>query len=178
MNHNHHSIRRAIRTASRGPDSGGRQARGAKTRHASRYAPAGRQSGVYAHCRGRGFASRRCRSRRRQRGFTMLELLVVVGILSGLSVTLYGVISVTQSAARVNQAVQDVQMIRGAAGSWVSGRTTLYNDISMAKLKPFLPKRMHNSATSAVANTANPWGGELRGEGEEHDRNPARSPLP
>ena len=91
-------------------------------------------------------------------GFTLLELLVVLGILSGLLVTIYGYIAVTQRTSRINQAIQDVQIIRGAGGNWSAGRPTHYTGIGTTAIAYLLPRRLIGAGGVAGVGV-NPWAG-------------------
>ena len=94
-----------------------------------------------------------------QKGFSAIELVVVIAIAGSLIVSAIGAANNLQSNAKVTQAAQDVGSLRAATSAFAAtqGTVTASTDITN-ELQSYLPG--HLRATGSGANTiANPFGG-------------------
>jgi len=88
--------------------------------------------------------------RKNKKGFTLVELLAVIGIVG----VILGVVLVGSSSARttakISTTVQQIQLIYGACQSWVGNGRVNYTGISLTTLQ---------NAGYLPSNLLNPWGG-------------------
>lgn len=113
-------------------------------------------------------------SHRRQRGVTLVEMAMVIGIISLVILgSLLALESVTEQR-RMTQAVQDIAMIRSAVSKFAAGGLVVYpgsgtgdtaisdtrNLADWGDLAGFLPGSLGiqtSGSTSATVSTGNPW---------------------
>ena len=96
-----------------------------------------------------------------QKGFSAIELVVVIAIAGSLIVSAIGAANNLQSNAKVTQAAQDVGSLRAATSAYaatqgsVAANTDITND-----LQSYLPGHLRANAVAGSNNTiVNPFGG-------------------
>jgi prepilin-type N-terminal cleavage/methylation domain-containing protein len=88
--------------------------------------------------------------RKNKKGFTLVELLAVIGIVGViLGVVLVGSSS-ARNTARISTTAQQIQLIYGACQSWLGNGRVNYTGISLTNLQ---------NAGYLPSNLVNPWGG-------------------
>ncbi len=99
-------------------------------------------------------------AKRKQAGFSAIEVLVVIAIASSLVIAAIGAANNLQENARVTQAVQDVGLLRSSVSAWAAPRTNLAG-VSLAELDDYLPGHLKpaNAVNSTVVMLGNPFGG-------------------
>lgn len=92
---------------------------------------------------------------RKQKGFTLVELLLVMALCAALTAVVYAAWENIQVKLNLQRTQSEVNMIVGAARAWHNAQTS-YKDISLTALcnENLLPRDMCSK------HFVNPWGGK------------------
>lgn len=100
---------------------------------------------------------------KKQKGFSALELGVVIAVMATLIIMALRIVETTNSRARISDAVSQAQMIISAVNEW-SPRSGIYSgvDINTLALEGFLVlPRDRNTGELVGTNEMNPWEGAI-----------------